>query len=578
MTDLAGTLTIEVDGDVSFGASGPAELWPVPARIEVGGGVDFPAKGVERRTVAVDMAGNPIGEIPDAAHGDITWGLNDHDDWSFTLPSDHPQAQLVHDGRFREWQLWRGDRVLAWGPQVRPVQQTGGRLAVGGKGASWYLGRRHIGKADRTNWVPNPSFEQGTQGWQAHFSPMEREIGRDPAYFEAATSTARAVAGRRSVRLALPEDWVPEFVPWFSTQFTRTVPASARDGDEWTAAIYCYIPSAELRDLGEAGLSVARHDPTDLVEIFDGDGVFRGWFPRLIEEASVKIRDTHPTDAWFRLEATLTQPLTGNPEIVGIYVYPPRGTMYIDWASLTMNERLEYFSTDQAQIAAGVVAHLQDPAYGKSNLRIDTNCPPTGVRRDATFLHSEHPPGWRTLDEFTRMSEGFDHRVVYTPTTRTYRTSFPQAGRWRPSRPFDLGGTVTSYSWAFDGEAAASAVVVLGQGEGSDRDEGWAVSPATYVDGLTLEEVFAAPPEAPVTGLDEIAVEQLRTVIEPQVLEVATVSVIDRPELLDLIPGDVVPVTIVDGALSIVGERYRIARITLTPTDRLKVTLNRVAT
>lgn len=560
-------------GTLELGGSIP--LWFEAGTTSTHGSLDLPPKGTNRRFVVVDMDGTPLGELENAITGPITWALNKPVEWSCSLSADDPKAQLVHDERFREVQLWRGDHLLTWGPIVRPRQSID-RLDLTGRDCLWYLGRRHIGKAERTNYIANPSFEDGLAHWKiGQLNPFEGNEGRKAQYVLGSVSSTRAVHGRYSARIELPDDTYPKYGA--GAQQVIFWEAESQAGDEWTISLWVHIPSATLRSLDGASLALERHSTTEFAQVFDEDGVDRGLLPVGIEASTVPITPDFPLDTWHQIQVALQQPPTGEVEQIGLVFYAPRAVTYIELGSLTYNERLEYFATDQATIAAQLVAHLQDPAFDKSDLNIATACPPTGVLRDATYLHEEHHNGLRSLEDFTKLDDGFDHRIEYTPTTRTYTIDYPASGRWRPKVPLQLNAELVDFDWTFDGELAASAVVTLGQGRGSGRTEGFAGDATAYANDLILEEVFAAPPGAPVASLDNLAAERLAVTTSPEVLEFTTAP---DPALTTRIlgscrVGDVLPVVIQRGHLLIEGTRWRLVKLTLNPDDSLAGTLNR---
>src|SRR3546814_18913545 len=65
----------------------------------------------------------------------------------------------------------------------------------------------------------------------------------------------------------------------------------------------------------------------------------------------------------------------------------PDGAVYWDRVSLTLEESTKFYGVDQALVAKGLVEHLQDPAFDKSDVRIGTDCPLTGVLRARVYLH-----------------------------------------------------------------------------------------------------------------------------------------------------------------------------------------------
>jgi hypothetical protein len=538
-------------------------------------------RGKKRRTVVTTLDGAPLGELENARHGTIVKELNKPDEWTFAAGISDPKSALVLDERIREAQLWRGDRIISWGPMVRPGADKAS-LGVSGKGALWHLMRRNIGKADRTNYVTTGDFEDGLGGWQiANTSPLEPVSGWNPALWTGTISRDRSLTGSRSLYLEQHASASPKYGVSASTRIPWEVdPAASPDGDRWTLVAYVWIDSAKWRGPKEsrAGLQIARYSTTQFVTITTDPDPDTGEqmtvvYPAPIEGQIAALDDFTPKDQWVRLAVSLEQEVTGIPELVQVTLHAPDGAVYWDRVSLTLEESTKFYGADQAMIAKGIVEHLQDPAFDKSDVRIGTDTPLTGVIRDRVYLHSEHPNGFGALEEFASLDDGFDFSVEVTPTERTFRTYYPMKGTYRPKLELALDRNLADFAWSFDGEAAASSVIILGQGSGSAREEGLAIDPAAFAGGLTLEEVFSAPPETPIDSLDNYASEHLASVISPEVLAAKTLpNVEELLEVLDV--GDTVPVRIICGVLSIVGT-YRVARLALNPDDSLDLVLNR---
>jgi len=535
-------------------------------------------RGKKRRAVVTDANGNAFGELENAKIGDLTFELNVAETFSLALPVTDPKAALLLEERIREVQVWRGDQLLAWGPALRPAADKHS-LAVSCRGALWHLTRRHIGKAERTNYVLNGDFEDGLSGWSfitneymifygepgAQATPPLHEIVSFPT-----------VTGRRALEL---ENYVAGADAFASQSFEWTVDeAVSPDGDRWTLKGYVRVerfdaPATE----GGRGLYLERFSTTEphpdpRVLALNPDA------KKSLEHVFVPIDEETPLGVWHRMEIGLeTPPKAGEPEVVNVRLYAPDGVAAWDAISLTLEERLSFFGKDQtSEIARQIVEHLQDAAYGKSDVNISTACEPSRVLRDRQYLHSEHPNGFDALEEFADLDDGFDFAVRYTPTERIFTTYHPERGTHWPRFALELGRNVADFAWALDGEAAASSIVVLGQGDGSDREEGAAIDAGAFSGGLTLEEVFSAPPETPIDSLDNIAAERLLLTTAPEVLAVSTTRPV--PGQADPIgvlwPGDTVPVSIRRGALELEGT-YRIVRLTITPDDRLELVLNR---
>jgi hypothetical protein len=568
------TLSVTAPGTVEVVPAVAAVAFTATATLDV---VVRPV-GVRRRLVVVDIWGTPYGELDNATVGAISYTLNEPETFSFVLPLTDPKAPLVLAERFREVQVWRGDQLLAWGPMVRPAADKN-TLAVSCVGAAWYLGRRTVGKASRTNMVTNGDFENGTTDWRVGaLDPFEPLATRDGAYWSATTPTDRVLTGTHALRLEQPDSGTPKYGVSATQFLIWTVDPADVEGDQWSLVGRYYIPSADWRGPPPSGigLQLDRYSTVNTVETQPEGGGPVEVLPAPIESVSAAIDENTPRDVWLPLEATLRSPVTGDPEFVSVTLGCPDGVIYWDRVALSLDEGERHYGEDQADIAASLIAHLQDEAYDKSPLNLATDMPATGVLRDRTWLHHEHPVGADCLAEFTTLDDGFDWSVAYTATTRTIRSHHPARGVHRPEFTIELGRNTADLGWTADGENAASTVIVLGTGDGSAREETSASDTSTYSGGLTLETVYSAPTGTPIDSLDNVAIEQLAITIDPDLLSVTLTSPQPgQPDPVGVLEcGDTVPVRLHAGALH-VEATYRVVALTITEAGTLDLTLNR---
>lgn len=585
---ISGSASVEFDavaitsGKASFTATGDISLTATNtvdwSRIEFTGNgyldVAPQFSGTKRRVVIADYEGNPITELDRANISPVVYELNKPETWSFTLTKDDPKVAAVIEEYVREVQLWRGEQLLSWGPMSRP-QISDQDVQVTVNGAMWHLGRRHIGKAERTNYVKNGDFERGLANWDMATNPVPNFYGwpgAQPTPPNHAIVNFPTITGKRALEL---ENYVAGADAWASQEFGWEVqPNTSPDGDQWTLVGYVYVKNFSNQASEGRGLYLERFSTTELNPDPLVQAVQPG-APLSLEVAFVPINEETPQGVWERMEVGFTAPVTGEPEVINVRLYAPDGEVVWDRISLTLDERTGFYGKDQAKIAEEIVEHLQDPAYDKSDVNITTDCQPTKVLRDRVYYHSEHPNGLRSIEEFTTLSDGFDIDILYTPTDRIFRTHFPQKGRHLPKFALETGRNISTFAWTFDGEAAATSVIVLGTGDGSGREEGAAVDTSTFA-GLTLEEVFVAPPDTRIEALDNIAFERLATTTSPEILAVRTTtprgSQADPVGVLDV--GDTVPVRIEQGAFLLTGT-YRVTRLSVNPDDTLDLVLNK---
>ncbi len=238
-------------------------------------------RGRDYRLVLVDVAGERYAELPNATMGDLSWELNGPGGFAFALGQDDPSAGKVIPIE-REVEVWKGDTLLWGGPIVRP-QANAQAAEFQAATPEWYLTRRNVGKADRTNYVPDGDFENGYgvgfdgTGWGVQWSsPLEPATGRIHTRWVDGISSIRAVTGKRSLRLEQVASGQPKYGVSASQYFEWTVDPDLVDeeGDIWTLTAYAYVPSSEWRGprLDRAGLELGRFSTTEFVVIGAEDG------------------------------------------------------------------------------------------------------------------------------------------------------------------------------------------------------------------------------------------------------------------------------------------------------------------
>jgi hypothetical protein len=544
-----GSLTVSVSGFASaifagagtFTAQGGVPIYAL-ASFEGTSNVLFVSRftGDDYRLYVVDKTGAQFCQVTNARIGSITFELNGGGGLDFTLPVTDAGTSCIQPGR--EVQVWRGNQLLFWGPVVR--QQVGlDEAAYQCAGLLWYFERRFMGKADRTNLLVNGDFENSETGWT-----FVGGVGHS-------VDLTRKIEGAKSLRL---EGSVADHAEHALQIYTHTTQWHPY-GDAVIVSAWVYVPSADyeggaVNDIG-------------LVAVHKRAGVVQG------DPAIAEIGDDTLRDQWIPLEVIV--PAVKEDDTVEVHLYPPHGVANFDLVTLTLMESLTFWpGQDVATIVAGIVTYAQDNnifTHGKSDLNIGTAGPATGVVKDVTYQFAEHRNVADAILEYVR--EGvIDIDIAITPTTRTFTTHAPRKGHHRSDLALTLDTTVADFSYSWDGEAAATSVVILGPGDGPDRPEGGATD-TTAIGGLTLEWVESAPDDVTVGGLDDRAAERLRIGVNPTVIEATTlpgVGVIGQ-----LQTGDTVPVTISRGPLALSAVTYRAVAVTVNPhTDQATVTLN----
>ena len=574
---------VQVRGDASL--VGRARLVGTPPFAQ---SWDPTKQQAQYRVRVVDLSGDGYADFENATISNVVWELNGLGSCTFTVPVLDPKTEhlLIPE---REVQIWRGNQLLWWGVMVR-AEANATQVTVQCQGLKWYLTRRFFGKVDRTNWLFDPSFEGepavpgGPTGpWTMGIkTPIEPLANRNPAFWKFERRKDKTVLGKWSLYAEQVDPDRPKYGIAVGQSFIYEVDDEVDpNGTEWTFAVWVYIVSSKWRGIhtwgggADDGIRIARYSTTEVVAIAPEGGGPTLIFPKPIESVRTVIDENTPQDTWVRLECTLTQPFkAGEPELVQVSIEVPNGAIYIDAASFTRAEKTAFYDKDQALILRGILDHAQDPNYSKTPLNISQNIPLTGVIRTREYWHSEHQVISDALDEFHSLHDGVDTDIVITPTTRTFTSYYPRKGIRRSDLVLELGRNIETFSVVYDGNEVANSVIVLGDGAGSDREEGGAYDPDALVDGLVLERVFNAIPGSHIRTLDDQAMRGLQRLKKPVIIP--SITTYEKAERLIgvLQTGDVVPVRINHGFVQINAD-YRIVSISLDPTtERITYTIN----
>lgn len=399
--------------------------------------------------------------------------LSDPGSFRFSVPISDRQAVRLRPGR-REVLVWLGDR-LVWAGRVvfRRLSDDLTRYEIDCEGLLSYFEKRVFGKAGRTNRLVNGSFDTGNlQGWQA----------------EGVTANVVTEWGAKPGQTHQVNLW--QAVPGVDTFLRQTITVDG--GNLFTLSAWFHLRGdAEWAGpaLDGRGLYVERRSP-DGATVEDSqffaitDDTRRGVF----ERATLTI-DTPPGRNSI-LDVRLYAPAFVNPNPT-----PPRppGGIIWDQVSVTAMESSSWSHADMATIMNGIVAHAQDPAYGKSDLNITPAATPTGVFLDRAYQHAEHDEILGALTEFP--DAGLcDIEVQSTNhgTSRLFKIHYPRRGRDLTGvYTFELdaaGGIRKLVALEEDGNKIKNAVIMQGEGSGPERDEASAVD-TSMTDGIVYESV-----------------------------------------------------------------------------------------
>jgi hypothetical protein len=535
------------------------------------------------KVVLVNMFGVGERALPNAVVSDVKWVLNGINSCAFRLPTLDTANRLISIPD-QEVQVWRGDKLMFWGPIVRGAALTD-MIEYQCMDPAWYFTKRLIGRPE-TNHIPNGSFE-GLGGWfMGQYAPSEPGAKRNPAHWTSTTSTKYSLTGGRSLYQSATASMMfgIHSIAWFDA---RIDPAQDPEGITWTAVAWAYLDD----DF---------HKPRLMAYNWDGDSAASGLtmyrmslsqhetkapkgitVPKLLDSVVASVDEKTERRKWVRLEVSLVQPAGTAPRTdrIQIDLGTPIGGIYWDEVSLTRNERLYFNHVDQAQIMQGLVEHAQSTAYGKSNLNIATSCKATKIKRTRAYEFFNHEMVSGAIGEFAQLWRGMDWVIAITPTDRIFRTYYPMKGSRKAAYPLILGKNIASINVPTDGEQVANRVIMMsnfsGGGQGSGREEVYATDTSGFSSGLVLEAAFTAVAESPVTSLTDQAQRALRQSRVPvRIPSVVTMEGVGQRLIGVLQTGDVVPVVATWGGMQLDGD-YRIIEIGFDPaSDTMALTLN----
>lgn len=566
----------------------------IGGNVAVSGELLSKASGTRRRTVVVGQQGTVVdsGWLAEAAHGDVTWEPSQEDRWKITVPVSAKASALLGPSPttddygvqvpFREVILYRGTRVLSWGP-ILDVRQRGDLLEVEGAGAGWYLNRR-VGPGNRPNLL---DFEptRPLDGWWRFCTGAGFTFGPMTASSKVEQSLA-AGAGWSSATMrftsTLAADPTDDYTDPVALRLVRINAAAFTHTVTFTA--WRWFEDWDRPNLRKSGLGLAIL-PVDWTDFYF-DVRWAAYEP-LSEQRSASPE---------RARVSIEVPASGVDLVVACIVTAPRGVTHYWGFDLDWDGGIEFGDgEDQADIAWKVADHVTgntESAYayatqhplmpyaggsiGKSDVNIRPDTARTGVERTRRFLFPSNTTGKNALADLANLDDGLEWSIGYDvhQGRRWFRTHHPKMGRYRancPIRRTPAGSTVSDVAWSFEGSQAASSVHVIAAGD--PRAMGNAVDSSDFSDGLTVEQVATAPADvaADRLTLNPFAEARLDRVRRPAVV---TCKLPAAPYWTDrgLSVGDRVPVRIVHGDLDVDGV-MRVSRLTLSADDVVSLTL-----
>lgn len=449
--------------------------------------MDWSAKIVEQNgSGSFAQVGSTLSGLP--ATSPITTVRNGKGGLTLQLPRDHAWVGHLCGSKwmFRELQVYRGSEPnpFWWGIPTQPSKQLGSEKVTIGleEVIPGLLERRHVGRAQRLNYVTDGDFESGAlaPNWTTAGVDSATVIGDD------------FVSGGRSVQLIESSGGADSYV-----EQTFNFSSTPLGDIVITAGHFRIVsfsgPAFENRGLFmeyRIGGALQYHtfEPID-----QRDGLKRNWQRKKIG---------------FGKAPQIPASTTVQIKIRG---YAPKGTIRWDrfWVGVMESTGAHPINGDDiGTLAALLVQHAQSVGYDKDDMDIDASMPTTGTIVFDVWQHAEHANIWRDcLAALVNREEGLDFGYAYTPTSRTlvgYDRTHGRAGKGTNRTALNLNipnDYVADYGWDLNGREAASWNVEMGDGDGPDREDG-AYRDTTLFGGRSLERIGRAPTGTRVADLD----------------------------------------------------------------------------
>lgn len=439
----------------------------------------------------------------------------------FTLPVNDP-AMPIMQTLATEIQVWINGRIWWVGTINRDTTDfVAGDFQC--EEIMWWWAHRRVGKANRTNYLTNGSFDTGSLApWEAVGSGLGTNIVSAWGW---RAGTYQLNLNQSGPPLTGEDTFVRQHV---------TNPLAGRT--LWTASAWYHIradsdwvgPSREYRGLYLENLNSAGNQLIEAKADRIDENTERGQY----HHTSVTIFSNQGENLWVRLYAIRTN---------NSGISPPGGIIW-DNAKLVVMESLSFSRADLRDIVAGLVAHGQDPAYGKSGLNIGTDATMTGLFLDKAYQHADHPV---IADAFRDLVESglCDLDTVYSANgaIRNVKVYSPRKGTLKPEYTVMVGRNAVSIQRLRDGTQVKNTIVATGQGGGPDQDEGFASDTSSSF-GIVMEDVISAPEDTPYDLLANAAAASLAASKDPDNIPKMVVLEEQAHMIHNVEPGDSVPV------------------------------------
>ncbi|WP_207555854.1 hypothetical protein [Intrasporangium flavum] len=226
---------------------------------------------------------------------------------------------------------------------------------------------------------------------------------------------------------------------------------------------------------------------------------------KILDEKWVTLPPTFPKQRWTPQSFSIDAP-ANSTDIYELRLYGTAGDTIFDEVSVKPNVLTAWYNVTRPTLYAGLIAHAQDPTFGKVDLNIETNCPSFGIRDDYEYEHKRHRTVNDALAEQLSADDSPEFWIDTTPTRRIARTA---ARRGRRSQVhLELGGVVEDFTTGGDADKRATVGIVTSDIDGGAVLEAYARGPR--VNGLAFERTRATEPNRTVARAGQIARQMIR--------------------------------------------------------------------
>jgi hypothetical protein len=238
---------------------------------------------------------------------------------------------------------------------------------------------------------------------------------------------------------------------------------------------------------------------------------------------------------------------------------------------------VNYSNLDQITIASNLLTLAQSASHGNIGVLVNPDAVTSGVNRDCVHYSFELKPYSEAIEEFATLDDGFDFAIdvsyVGGVPTKIWRPAAPRRGRSvsQSGWVFDYPGNIMGYDYNEDATEQATALYVVGAGEGDDMAQSSLIAQALLDAGYPLLDgsISVKDTTDPVVLASRARAES-RAMSGVVTVPEATVRADRDPVLGSYIVGDNARLTIADSARfpTALDVFQRITGFTVTPPEQ----------